>query len=157
MRSEKGVTLLMLVITVIITLIIAGSAVYSGIETYKGMRVKTFSEQLSIVKERVKKKKKKAKTNSELKLYTLGKPITKEELGEELYVQSALAISNTGGHYTNYRFFDSKDLKDDLGIEIEDFIVAIDFENSKIVGVKGVEYEGHAVYSQEQIDEINND
>lgn len=155
MRSEKGVTLLMLVITVVITLIIAGSAVYSGIETYKGMRVKTFSEQLSIVKERVTVIKEKAKTNSEIKLYALGKGITEAELGTELYNQAKLAIAKTGANYQDYRFFDSKSLKSDLDIDIEDFIVAIDFDNNKVVGVKGVEYEGEAVYSQEQIDEIN--
>ena len=76
MRSEKGITLMMLVITIIITLMIAVSAAYSGVSTYKGMKVKTFSEQLSIIKERVNITKTKAQTNSEIDLKSLGKEIT---------------------------------------------------------------------------------
>lgn len=63
MRDEKGITMLILVITIILTLLIAVTATYSGIDTYKGMRVKTFSEQLKIVRERVEVVKDKASTN----------------------------------------------------------------------------------------------
>ena len=157
MRDEKGITMLILVITVILTLLIAVTATYSGIDTYKGMRVKTFSEQLKIVRERVAVVKDKASTNSEINLNSLGKSL--DELDDTLKESVTNAINNSDElsvNSANYRYFDSKDLKDDLGIDIESFAVAIDFERTVVIGVYGIEYEGQGVYTQKQIDEINN-
>lgn len=157
MRDEKGITMLILVITVILTLLIAVTATYSGIDTYKGMRVKTFSEQLKIVRERVEVVKDKASTNSEISLNSLGRSL--DELDSSLRDDIINSISNSGelsANSANYRYFETSDLKEDLGVEIEDFAVAIDFDRSVVIGVRGVEYEGHVVYTQKQIDEINN-
>ena len=156
MRSEKGITLLALVITVILTLIIAVTATYSGIETYKGMRVKTFSEQLQVVKERMAIIKEKSNTNSEIDLNSIGQGL--DELDNDLRNSITNSINNSGeisSDIANYRYFNSKSLKDELGVEIEDFEVVIDFDRSVVIGVKGVEYEGKVVYTQKQIDEIN--
>ena len=157
MRDEKGITMLILVITVILTLLIAVTATYSGIDTYKGMRVKTFSEQLKIVRERVAVVKDKASTNSEISLNSLGRSL--DELDSSLRDDIINSINNSGelsANSANYRYFETSDLKEDLGVEIEDFAVAIDFDRSVVIGVRGVEYEGHVVYTQKQIDEINN-
>lgn len=157
MRDEKGITMLILVITIILTLLIAVTATYSGIDTYKGMRVKTFSEQLKIVRERVEVVKDKASTNSEISLNSLGRSL--DELDSSLRDDIINSINNSGelsANSANYRYFETSDLKEDLGVEIEDFAVAIDFDRSVVIGVRGVEYEGHVVYTQKQIDEINN-
>lgn len=158
MRNEKGITLMMLVITIIITLMIAVSAAYSGISTYKGMKVKTFSEQLSIIKERVNITKKKAQTNSEIDLKSLGKEITEESLNRDLFtkVKNAVVDSKEETDIENLRYFDSKLLKQELGVDIDNMEVLINFENSLIISVNGVEYENQKVYTQKQIDEINN-
>lgn len=157
MRDEKGITMLILVITIILTLLIAVTAAYSGIDTYKGMRVKTFSEQLKIVQERVAVVKDKASTNSEINLNSLGRGLN--ELDSSLRDSVVNSINNSGELSTSsatYRYFESSDLKEDLDIDIEDFAVAIDFDRSVVIGVRGVEYEGKIVYTQKQIDEINN-
>lgn len=157
MRDEKGITMLILVITIILTLLIAVTATYSGIDTYKGMRVKTFSEQLKIVRERVEVVKDKASTNSEISLNSLGRSL--DELDSSLRDDIINSINNSGelsASSANYRYFETSDLKEDLGVEIEDFAVAIDFDRSIVIGVRGVEYEGHVVYTQKQINEINN-
>lgn len=157
MRDEKGITMLILVITIILTLLIAVTATYSGIDTYKGMRVKTFSEQLKIVRERVEVVKDKASTNSEISLNSLGRSL--DELDSSLRDDIINSINNSGelsANSANYRYFETSDLKEDLGVEIEDFAVAIDFDRSVVIGVRGVEYEGHVVYTQKQINEINN-
>lgn len=157
MRDEKGITMLILVITIILTLLIAVTATYSGIDTYKGIRVKTFSEQLKIVRERVEVVKDKASTNSEISLNSLGRSL--DELDSSLRDDIINSINNSGelsANSANYRYFETSDLKEDLGIEIEDFAVAIDFDRSVVIGVRGVEYEGHVVYTQKQINEINN-
>lgn len=157
MRDEKGITMLILVITIILTLLIAVTATYSGIDTYKGMRVKTFSEQLKIVRERVEVVKDKASTNSEISLNSLGRSL--DELDSSLRDDIINSINNSGelsANSANYRYFETSDLKEDLGVEIEDFAVAIDFDRSIVIGVRGVEYEGHVVYTQKQINEINN-
>ena len=157
MRDEKGITMLILVITIILTLLIAVTATYSGIDTYKGMRVKTFSEQLKIVRERVEVVKDKARTNSEISLNSLGRSL--DELDSSLRDDIINSINNSGelsANSANYRYFETSDLKEDLGVEIEDFAVAIDFDRSVVIGVRGVEYEGHVVYTRKQIDEINN-
>lgn len=158
MRNEKGITLMMLVITIIITLMIAVSAAYSGISTYKGMKVKTFSEQLSIIKERVNITKTKAQTNSEVDLKSLGKEITEEKLGRGLFTRIKNAVVNSKEEIDieNLRYFDSNLLKQELGVDIDDMEVLINFENSLIISVNGVEYENQKVYTQKQIDEINN-
>lgn len=158
MKSEKGITLMMLVITIIITLMIAVAAAYSGISTYTGMRVKTFSEQLSIIKERVNITKAKAGSNSEIDLNSLGKEISEEVLDEDLYsrIQNAVMNSKEEVSIENLRYFNSRLLKDDLGADIDDIEVVINFENSLVISVNGVEYEKQKVYTQKQIDEINN-
>lgn len=158
MKSEKGITLMMLVITIIITLMIAVAAAYSGISTYTGMRVKTFSEQLSIIKERINITKAKAGSNSEIDLNSLGKEITEEALGEDLYsrVQDAIVNSKEDISIDNLRYFNSRLLKQDLGADIDDIEVVINFDNSLVISVNGVEYEKQRVYTQKQIDEINN-
>ncbi|MCI8965470.1 MAG: hypothetical protein HFJ43_03880 [Clostridia bacterium] len=157
MRSEKGITLMMLVITIIITLMIAVSAAYSGVSTYKGMKVKTFSEQLSIIKERVNITKTKAQTNSEIDLKSLGKEITEENLGRDLFtkVKNAVVNSKEEIDIENLRYFDSNLLKQELGVDIDNMEILINFENSLIISVNGVEYENQKVYTQKQIDEIN--
>lgn len=158
MRDEKGITLIMLVITVILTLIIAVTAAYSGISTYKGMKVKTFSESLKVVKERVNVVKEKANTNSELNIFELGKEISEESLGKETYSKVANSILNSGEDEAleKYRYFDKSTLNSDLSLDIDNQEYAIDFENSTVIGLRGVEYEGRIVYTQKQIDDVNN-
>ena len=82
-----------------------------------------------------------------------------DELDSSLRDDIINSINNSGelsANSANYRYFETSDLKEDLGVEIEDFAVAIDFDRSVVIGVRGVEYEGHVVYTQKQIDEINN-
>ena len=55
----------------------------------------------------------------------------------------------------NLRYFDSNLLKQELGVDIDNMEILINFENSLIISVNGVEYENQKVYTQKQIDEIN--
>ena len=111
-----------------------------------------------IIKERINITKAKAGSNSEIDLNSLGKEITEEALGEDLYsrIQEAIVNSKEDVSIENLRYFNSRLLKQDIGADIDDIEVLINFDNSLVISVNGIEYEKQRVYTQKQIDEINN-
>ena len=146
MKSENGITLIGLIITLIVFIIIASVSVYSGKEALNNTRLKGFYSQLEIVQKRVDDI---AATN-ESYVDESGNIIYLAELGrtfEEMDSVQREALTNIiaqeggdvlAGYIYNFRYFTSEELETLLNISNIDYNVFIDFENRIVIAEQGI-------------------
>jgi Tfp pilus assembly protein PilE len=140
LKSEKGITMVTLVITIVVMLIIAGIAVTAGNDSIKNTKKTAFITELEIIQEKVNTIYEKRKLNEEdVEYYNLsGKDIS--------YVdKSILAKVLNGTSQNGYRYFSQNDLEQlDLSDISQDVI--INFDTRDVVSLKGIEIDGKTYY-----------
>ena len=147
-KREKAVTLIALVITIIILLILASVAIYSGREVIESSKLTVFSAEMKIMQTYVNDLYDKDKTGK----------IDKNAIGKELeynpevqqQVNKVLITALGEEDTTGYRYYDQETITE-LGIEgvRQEFFVNID--KRKVVSYKGLKYEGQMYYTLEQL------
>ena len=166
-KNKKGITLIALIITIILLLILASVATYSGIEIINSSRLTTFTTEMKIMQTEVNELYQKYIDNNKIEINgdtyygkdkgeTEGKTIL--QIGEELTdsqkdflnklandVSETSIVSSEGYRYWN------EDLLEDLQIDgIEsDFLVNI--EKRSIVSCQGLNYQNKMYYTLEQL------
>lgn len=140
MKNQKGITLITLVITIVVMVIIAGVATYSGIESIKLAQITSFKAELEMIQAKVNVIYEKRKTNSEEKEYydKLGQDIT--VINEETLSQ-VLADSSKEG----FRYFSKEDLS---SIDLDDIKqdVIINYDTCEVISITGIEIDGVKYY-----------
>lgn len=146
--NQNGVTLIALTITVIVLLILASVAVYSGMDIIESSKVTTFTAEMKIMQTQV---------NSLYDQWKSG-DINKDEKGKSLdyntevqeqtnkVLVTELDITDT----TGYRYFDQETIQS-LRIEgvKQEFFVNI--EKREVVSYKGLKYKGDMYYTLTQL------
>lgn len=121
-KNNKGITLTTLIITVVVLILIAGTAAYTGIDVYQDAKEEAFIQQLQIVQNAVNNMISKEELHDDLpKANTtsidLNHPILEEDLSQYTYL--------------------SKDALKELGILGVNQEVFVNFQTSKVYSVKG--------------------
>ena len=146
--NQKGVTLIALIITIIVLLILAAIATYSGKDIIESSKVTTFTAEMKIMQTQVN------NLYDEWKRGDINKDETGKNLDYNTEVQeqvnkvlvTELDITDT----TGYRYFDKETLEN-LNIEgiTQEFFVNI--EKREVVSYKGVRYKGDMYYTLTQL------
>ena len=148
MRNKKGVTLISLVVTIIVLLILASIATYSGIQIIESSKITTFTAEMKIMQTHV---------NSIYDQWKKGE-VNKDELGKDLEYNSEvkeqaskvltteLGLKDT----TGYRYYDQETIKN-LGIEGVKQEFFINIETRDVVSYKGLKYKGDMYYTLIQL------
>ena len=146
--NQNGVTLIALTITVIVLLILASVAVYSGMDIIESSKVTTFTAEMKIMQTQV---------NSLYDQWKSG-DINKDEKGKSLdyntevqeQVNKVLVTELDITDTTGYRYFDKETLEN-LNIEgiTQEFFVNI--EKREVVSYKGLRYKGDMYYTLTQL------
>lgn len=146
--NQKGVTLIALIITVIVLLILASVATYSGMDIIESSKVTTFTAEMKIMQTQV---------NSLYDQWKSG-DINKDEIGKSLdynaevqeqtskVLVTELDITDT----TGYRYFDQETIQS-LKIEGVKQEFFINIEKREVVSYKGLRYKGDMYYTLTQL------
>lgn len=147
-KEAKGITLISLVITIIILLILASVATYSGISVIKHSKLVAFTTELKIMQTQVNELYEKWRNEEEVN----GKNVL--ELGQEISSSDAQAQKALSGaelaDSTGYRYYNQATIKE-LNIEGVDGEFLINIEKRSVVSYSGITYEGETYYTLKQV------
>ena len=139
MKNEKGITLVMVIITVLMLAIIAGLAVNSGIDVYKNSKVTKFETYMKILQKKVD-----VIIEEKIDYTTLGSSLTSEQktmlttITENAFVETSADEIDSA----DLRYFSSSDIEEVFDIrDVQDDIV-INFSNREVISLNGVEKDG---------------
>ena len=147
-HNSKGVTLIALVITIILLLILASIATYSGIDIINSSKLTAFTTEMKIMQTQVNNLYDQWK-NGDIDKDTIGKDLTSStEVQEQanLVLVQELGFASSISELTGYRYFD-QDTIQDLGIEGVEQEFFINIEQREVVSYDGLRYEGNMYYT----------
>ena len=150
--KTSGITLISLVITIIVLIILASVATYSGIEVLKSANVTAFTTELKILQTNVDKIRSQKQSFEE----TEGEKIQTgtahyNELIKRLKIVKDYGYSDDTASIAGYKFFTEEQLINNLHIEGVKQSVFINLEKRKVISLDGVRYENEIVYVLEQL------
>ena len=155
-NATKGITLLSLTIMIIVLIILASTAIYTGKSTIKNSKFTKFKAQLEIMQ---------AQVNMLYEKYTAMPEETEEEInqkaaflnqGEDLknLTNSNLKDESFSGagesDRTGYRYFDKSTIKGLAISGVEDEYL-VNIKNKSVISLGGFEHEGKKYYTLAQI------
>ena len=174
LKSEKGLTFLVCVITIVVLIIIGTAVASAGISTYKNSKVKVFVSEMKMIQEKINLYADKAEVNSLKDISAIGCSVTDEEQAtyqstrQWLEMYSGISDDNANYISTNEGFNFKNDKKtneeylryidattESSELEIKDISrpVIYDYKNKKLFSIEPIEYKGKKCYT---LDEINN-
>ena len=150
MKNEKGITLAVLIITIILMVILASVSISIGTDSLDSTRLKGFYTQLEIIQKRVDD----IATTNESYIDKSGNTIYLKKQGVAYaglkdaqktslqdIINSEIITSETenlGVDATNFRYFTVDDLENILELSDIDYNVFIDFDNRIIIAEDGI-------------------
>ena len=145
-NSQKGITIIALVITVIMLLILASVATYTGIESYDKAEQIKFVSQMKLIQTKVDEK----VQEDGFTLEGYGTILTDEQ---KQTINNAVAngeiLSPTEDDYINYvRYFSKEQLSTQLSLDNIDEGIIINFKTREVISTVGFEYGGTTYYTQ---------
>lgn len=154
-KSEKGITLIALTITIIVILILAGAATYTGIGTIQSTRFTAFTVEMKILQTGI---------NTLSQDYAdsdvdVGEALTDEQKNIFNVTEVSEILNNRGNNDTakvasikeGMRYFTSESIKNDLKIDGVSDDYYINIKERVLICTKPFDYEGKSYYMLEQI------
>ena len=142
MKTEKGITLIALAITIIVLSILTGIIVSVGSDTYKEFEVQAYVAKMNMVQARVNIISQEIQ-NGDTSYNNIGQEISTLSSNMQTKVNTALGNTSSEG----FKFYDINALKQ-LGLEKMDENILINFTTREIFSVLEIEYEGNVYYNQ---------
>lgn len=143
-KENKGITLVALIITVVLMLILTSITTYTGIDTYKSMKVTKFITQMQLIQGKVDELKQ-SKTIEEL--LAMGELIPNDKISIITTAKNTGEI--TSDDSSSYRYFSSENIRTEL--DLDDGIdgeIMINFDTREVVSTIGVEKDNQIYYTQ---------
>lgn len=143
--NNKGVTLTSLVVTVMVLLILASFAVYSGKSAIEESEKTAFQTELQIAQNKVNTIYEKMQAG-DTSYNDVGKDISNVDVQQQEKIKTALSLSNFDG----FKYFDQEELKK---IDIDNIKqkMLINFNERKVISVNGLKIGDQIIYTQEQL------
>ncbi len=141
MRNNKGITLVALVMTIVILLILASIATYSGVSVIKSSRWTAFIAELNTMQAQVNTIYEENKENLDIGV----------ELTGSVKERADVVFSYLGKSQEGYRYWDKKCIKD-LKIEGVEQDFFVNLSERSIISYQGFEYEGKTYYMLSQLE-----
>ncbi len=149
-NSEKGITIVALVLTIIILLILASTAAYTGIESYNKAEQIKFVSQMQLIQAKVDE----LVQDKEFDSSNIGKELTEDQ-------KSILSTANENDEITteyseentNIKYFTKDELSKVFNIDNVDEDIIINFKTREVISTVGFEYKGTTYYTQYKLPE----
>ena len=138
-KENKAITLVALVITVVIMLILISVTTYTGIDTYKNVKVNQFVDRMQLIQAKV-------DECSPDELKTLGSDAASHQGMLEKAYNNGEGISSSD--ISQYRYFSSDDLLNTFDLDDINDEVIINFNTREVISLTGIDYEGKIYYTQ---------
>lgn len=156
LKNEKGITLLTLIITVIVMVLLTGTAIAYGTNSLQTMKFQNFRFELEQIQGKVDVIYEKLQNGQEYYTTTSGVEKYYNTLGQYINTSSAALnrlqdIKGNSVSTTNYRYFSRQDLERDLDITSDPGDVIINFHTREVISVNGFTFEGTNYYRLEDI------
>ena len=147
-KKENGITLMSLVITIVILLILASIATYSGIEVIKSSKLTKFTTEMKIMQTQVNELYQKMQ-DGDTTIKELGKIIS--EIGNQTQVDDVFEeVGITEDERGKYRYFD-KNTIEKLNIEGVSGTFLVNIYKRSVISYEGFQYEGKYYYTLDQL------
>ena len=147
-EKEKGITLMSLVITIVILLILASIATYSGIEVIKSSKLTKFTTEMKIMQTQVNELYQKMQ-DGDTTIKELGKIIS--EIGNQTQVNNVFnAVGITTDEREQYKYFDKDTIKK-LNIEGVSGTFLVNIYKRSVISYEGFQYEDKYYYTLDQL------
>jgi Tfp pilus assembly protein PilE len=145
-KDNKGITLVALIITIVITAILGTVTAYTGIDTYKSSKINAFVIEMQLIQSKVDEL---IETKTMDELLQLGTSLLNAtDKTIENYIEAINNGEITSSDVNTYRCFTKDELLQIFDIEDAYSDVVISFETREIVSSKGIEYKGKTYYTQ---------
>ena len=142
-KDNKGITLVALIITIILMSILVTVTAYSGINTYRNMKVAEFIAQMQLIQSNVDDL---VEENSIEELNKLGKTTNAEQ---NKAISNAISNQEINtSDTTKYKAFTKEEALDVFNVEDLKSDIMVNFETREVVSLQGVEYKGKTYYTQ---------
>lgn len=167
MKNQNGITLISLVITIILVVILASVAIYTGIESYDNMRAEAFIAKMKTIQEAVDKLCEeytvKEMIESDLGSRPIGlkassapsdaKAVLKSVIDEGATNELKSWFKAAGDEIEeNYRYFSINDISTILGIKDFDTAIFLNPRTRNVIAVNGIQHDGKMYYRQYDLD-----
>ena len=142
-RENKGITLIALIITIVVLLILASIATYSGVGIIRQSKLNRFTTEMKVMQTEVNDLYDRY-SSGETDLVNLGKELDNQ--ADKVFTSGASGITDK----TGYRYYDQETIQS-LGIDgvEEEFFVNV--QKRSVVSYLGFEYEGTTYYTLDQL------
>lgn len=138
-KENKAITLVALVITVVIMLILISVTTYTGIDTYKNVKVNQFVDRMQLIQAKV-------DEYSPDELKTLGSDATTCQAMLETAYNNGEDISSSD--ISQYRYFSSDDLLKTFDLDDINDEILVNYNTREVISFTGIDYEGKIYYTQ---------
>lgn len=141
--EESGITLVVLVVTIVILFILATVIVNVSIDYFYDIQLKGFYTKLEIAQEGIAKI---ANTNANY-IDENGQTIYLKELGLDPTQEQLNLINQLGYSDYQFRYFTAEQVENDLEINGVELNLLIDFEEQLVINPEGIEVDGQKYYT----------
>lgn len=138
MKNNKGVTLIMVLMTVVVLSIIAGVVITSATNTVANMKIEKFKTNIKLIQKQV------DIFLDEGKNYTtIGRPLTTEtsQILEDIIDEDS-NVETTDSSDPGLRYFSYTDIKTVFDVDTDEEDYFINFSNREIISVNGIQKDG---------------
>ena len=145
--DNKGVTLISLVVTIVVLIILASIATYSGVNVIRQSKLDKFTAEMKIMQTEVNNLYEKYSNGTdEEKANVLNYGKVLDTQASSVFTTNASGITNSSG----YKYYDRKTIEN-LGIEQVEEEFYVNVEKRSVISRLGIEYEGEKYYTLEQL------
>ena len=143
-KSQKGITIIALVLTIIILLILASVATYTGIESYDRAEQIKFVSQMQLIQTKV------DEVVQKNDFASLGDALNEKQKNIVNNAVNSDGISwPTTEEFNDYvRYFSKEKLRTQLELDNIDEDIIINFKTREVISTVGFEYGGTTYYTQ---------
>lgn len=138
-KENKAITLVALVITVVIMLILISVTTYTGIDTYKNVKVNQFVDRMQLIQAKV-------DEYSSDDLKDLGTDATAHQAMLGTAYNNGEGISSSD--ISQYRYFSEDNLLKTFDLDDINDEILVNYNTREVISLTGIDYEGKIYYTQ---------
>lgn len=142
MKNEKGITLIVVIITIMLLTIISGLAIYDGVQTYKESQAVYFETYMKQIQKQTD-----IIIEEETEYSQLGQALNAEQKATlQTIITNNPSIKTRSVENSGLRYFSSNDIKEIFNISDVNDEIVINFTNRDVISLNGVEKNGTMHY-----------
>ena len=145
MKNNNGITLIIVIMTVILLTILMGLIITSSIDTYYSSKFVSFETNIKLIQKKVD-----MALEERIDYETLGQPLNDEQkakLAEIIANDNNNMISTEDPTAETLRYFSSNDIKEDFELSDIRGEFVINFANREVISLEGAEKDNVMYYT----------